>query len=619
MGLRSQTQQARSWILTICFIQIVLLGMSLETSLFSWNKKGLLGGTVLVKRTTSSVRQGTSPLRFRLPLFGKNSFRRALRSPKKATLVLEEDLRKDNGRLLPADDHDSKDCWTPDSWRRKNLKAEQQPPYAPQHLEALEEAIQTISSLPPLVQHWETKQLRHRLAEVFHKKRFVLQAGDCAEQFKDCCPKGLESRVKVLEQMRFLLERVPRILSEDKDRPKLPVTVIRRAAGQYGKPRSSNYEEVGGLKMVAFKGDNVNALEAEPSARMPKPERLVEGCLRAQCTMNYLRSRLGSPNGLFEYTQSIKHWQTASLSPDAAQGVRQALRCGDFDNDDDDDDSPGEGEGRKSADPTSSAAVNDLHEREVYTSHEGLLLNLEEAMTRPVPAERVQEAEDSKATSSSASASSSSSSYYNSGAHFLWIGTRTKQLDGAHTEYFRGIDNPVGIKVGSDIDPETAVALVKRVDPDNQPGKIVLISRFGADDVNSGLSKLAKAIQRENLHVVWFVDPMHGNTRKTKNGQKTRDFHRIFSEIEQTHALLKKYDQHLGGIHLELCGEDVTECVGGGATTRDMVVCDEDLPKNWKSACDPRLNYGQSIELAYQVSALLARDRDYSKITTNQL
>eukprot|EP00469_Lotharella_globosa_P007893 CAMPEP_0167781746 /NCGR_PEP_ID=MMETSP0111_2-20121227/6106_1 /TAXON_ID=91324 /ORGANISM="Lotharella globosa, Strain CCCM811" /LENGTH=516 /DNA_ID=CAMNT_0007672447 /DNA_START=151 /DNA_END=1701 /DNA_ORIENTATION=+ len=433
---------------------------------------------------------------------------------------------------------EAQQVWSPGSWR--GLPASQQPDYADQ--KALQEALDNVASLPPLVQHWETKQLKRRLKEVFDGKRFVLQAGDCAETFGDCTPASLEARIRVLEQMRLRLESPGSM-------PGLPVTVIRRAAGQYGKPRSKPNEIVGGVEMPAFRGENVNQLPADLNLRQPKPERLVEGYFRAQCTMNYLRTRLSSPNALQEYAS------TANPSP---------------------------------------FATYDTGAREVYTSHEGLLLGLEQALTRRVGA--------SAADGVLIGGAEETNGWYNAGAHFVWIGTRTKQLHGAHTEYFRGIDNPIGIKVGSDIDPQTAVSLVRTIDPRNEPGKVVLITRFGASNVSTGLPQLAEAIRAEGLNVVWFVDPMHGNTFKTTLGDKTRRYDDILAEIRQTHQVLKLYGQHLGGIHLELTGEDVTECVGG-----PQQLGEEDLKTNWKSACDPRLNYEQSLELAREVSEMIGK------------
>ncbi|GAB5362222.1 hypothetical protein AAMO2058_000779800 [Amorphochlora amoebiformis] len=473
------------------------------------------------------------------------TFSRGLHARKGASTVLGRAQMGAKTRLEGVRAGRRKD-WGPDTWKR--FPVEQQPQYPDER--ELGEALETISRLPPLVQPYEVEQLKNRLKQVFNNERFIIQAGDCAERFSDCSPASLDARIRVLEQMRLILTHLPSLLSPNSP-PPIPVSVIRRAAGQYGKPRSSNFESVNGDVMMAFKGDNVNDLRAVQEARVPDPKRLVEGVLRGHATMNYLRSRLSE--GLDTYIDP-RAFPNNSLESGAMAAARVV------------------------------GSIPDGGEREVYTSHEGLLLGLEQAMTRKIDMEDMEDV------------------YYNSGAHFVWIGTRTKHLNGAHVEYFRGIANPIGIKVGSDISPESAVSLIKKVDPDNEPGKIVLICRFGAQNVTDELPALVDAVGREGLNVVWFVDPMHGNTRRTQGGLKTRDFDNILREIAETHRVLKKHGEHLGGIHLELTGEDVTECVGGRCGISDDI-----LPCRWASACDPRLNYDQSLELACEVAKLLSR------------
>lgn len=440
--------------------------------------------------------------------------------------------------------------WTPRSWRQRPIQ--QQPTYADR--EALEAALATVRGLPPLVAHGEVVQLRRQLAQAACGNAFLLQGGDCAERFQDCAQGPIEAKLKILLQMSLVLTWGAR----------MPVIRVARMAGQYAKPRSSSTELVGGVELPSYRGDHVNDIRADIALRQPNPNRMVQAYFRSAATLNYARALL---DGGFADLHKPHHWDLGF--------VRQAERRQDYE----------ELVGRilDALDFVEATGVSDtatLRTVQLFSSHEGLLLPYEEALTRRIDDQ-----------------------WYNLGAHMLWIGDRTRQQQGAHVEYFRGIANPIGIKIGPSIDAQELVDLVAAIEPDNRPGRVTLITRMGAA-VREKLPPLITAMKRAGRHVLWSCDPMHGNTEKTSGGIKTRDVDRILDELRSTFDVHDEQSSHLGGVHFELTGEDVTECVGGPQELNE-----EDLTRSYETFCDPRLNYAQSLELAFLMARRLQRGR----------
>ncbi len=438
--------------------------------------------------------------------------------------------------------------WNPESWQP--LPAAQQPDYA--DASALEAVCQRLRTLPPLVFSGEVEGLRAQLAEVAEGKRFVLHGGDCAERFLDCRSDTIVRKLKILLQMSLVLTWGAR----------KPVVRIGRVAGQFGKPRSRPMETVDGVEMHVFRGENVNALEADAVARQPDPDRLLQSYFHSAATLNFIRALI---DGGFADLHHPEKWEVGFMtgSPEGeayhamAERIRDAVAY------------------MESLGGVESSALSRV---DFFTSHEGLILPYERAHTRKPPHR---------------------ASHYNLGAHFLWIGDRTRQLDGAHIEYFRGIGNPIGMKVGPTCSPEELLQLVDRLDPDRQPGRLTLITRFGQDKAAESLPPLIRALQREGLKPVWSCDPMHGNTVAV-GARKTRRFDSIKAELEQVFEIHKSEGSHLGGVHFELTGDDVTECTGGADGVQD-----DDLHRRYETGCDPRLNYRQSLEIAFALARKL--------------
>lgn len=438
--------------------------------------------------------------------------------------------------------------WSPSSWRKFPIK--QQPTY--KDVDALNRVTKELSELPPLIVPGEVDKLCKQLGEVAKGKRFLLQGGDCAERFKDCNSAFIEKKLKILLQMSLVLTWGA----------KIPTVRIGRMAGQFSKPRSSDFETIDGEQIYSFRGDNVNGFD--PSNREPDPSRLLQAYFHSAATLNYVRALLGSK---FADLHDASHWdldfvRNAAHRIEYESMVTRILEALDFIK------VCGAGD-----DPAFSTV-------DFFTSHEGLHLPFEESMTYKV---------DGK--------------YYNLGAHFLWIGDRTRQLDHAHVEYFRGIENPIGIKVGPSSKPEEIVELVKMLwpEPAAQPGRITLITRMGSEKVTEFLPSIVKAVADANLPVVWQCDPMHGNTSTSKpSGLKTRDLDKILKELRVTFEVHKSLGTKLGGVHLELTGENVTECTGG-----PEMLTEENLPERYTTYCDPRLNYAQSMEVAFLIAAYL--------------
>ena len=446
----------------------------------------------------------------------------------------------------------TRDDWQLTSWRSRPIK--QQPQY--DDIKKLDRILAAVRKLPPLVFVGEVESLKTKLAAAARGDSFVLQGGDCAEKFEDCSADVITAKLKILLQMSVVLCYGA----------KKPIVRIGRIAGQYAKPRSSNHEQVAGESYPVYRGDIVNSHEANQSSRLADPLRIKQAYLLASSTLNYIRALT---KGGFADLHHPQNWELdfATLAPkrpeyqNIVSNIQDAIGFME----------------------SLGAREDSLESVEFYTSHEGLLLPLEEALTRYEP---------------------SYDAWYNLGAHMLWIGDRTRDIGGAHIEYFRGIANPVGLKVGPSADPTDIVATVKALNPNNVAGKITLISRFGHDKIAAHLPRFIEAIQGADLHVLWSSDPMHGNASKTADGIKTRNFDSILSELTQAFEIHKTSGSHLGGIHFELTGEDVTECIGGTAG-----ITAQQLNQKYETFCDPRLNYSQSLEMALLVSEMLAGQR----------
>jgi 3-deoxy-7-phosphoheptulonate synthase len=435
--------------------------------------------------------------------------------------------------------------WRPDSWQSRPTV--QQPAYPdPADLEA---KLDELRHLPPLVTSWEVNHLKAQLAEAQEGKRFVLQGGDCAESFSDCRPEIITNRLKVLLQMSLVL-----VHGLQK-----PVLRVGRFAGQYAKPRSTDTETRGTVTLPAYRGDLVNAPEFTATARRPDPQRLIEGHAKSALTVNFVR---GLIDGGFADLHHPEYWDLAWVdhSPLAEQYQRIVDSIG---------------HSVRFMETLAGQPIGDFSRVDFYTSHEALLLYYEQAQTRQVPR---------------------SEGWYNLSAHFPWIGMRTAALDGAHVEYMRGIRNPVAVKVGPAMTTEWLTGLCEVLNPSNEPGRLTFIHRMGAGAVASKLPPLIEAVRARGHHVLWLCDPMHGNTQTTKAGVKTRRFDDIQHELDQAFRLHAQCGSHLGGVHLELTGEDVTECLGGA---RDLA--EGDLARAYKSTVDPRLNYEQALELAMMI------------------
>jgi 3-deoxy-7-phosphoheptulonate synthase len=440
-------------------------------------------------------------------------------------------------------------AWQPDSWRA--LPILQQPAYTDPT--AVEAALAQVRALPPLVASGEVSRLRDHLARVSRGEAFLLQGGDCAERFDECARDPIERKLKILLQMSLVLTWGTR----------LPVVRVGRIAGQYAKPRSKPTEIIDGQEVHSYRGDHVNG--HDPSDRVPEPARLVEATYRSAATLNYVRALI---DGGFADLHNPRHWDLGFVRNAARRHryeeiVDRILDALDF------------------VEATGVQGRAALRSVEIYTSHEGLLLPYETAHT-------VQEADG----------------YYNLGAHMLWVGNRTRQIDGAHIEYFRGIENPIGIKVGPGLAPADLIALLDQVEPEDRPGRVTVISRFGADRVKVGLPPLIQAVRATGRSVVWSCDPMHGNTTTTDGGIKTRDVGQVFLEVQQAIEVHEKAGGFLGGVHFELTGDNVTECVGGPEELREA-----DLGRRYQSFCDPRLNYAQSLEMAFLLAGGLSQKK----------
>ena len=438
--------------------------------------------------------------------------------------------------------------WQPDSWRQKPIL--QQPHYEDkQHLQDVENKL---NSYPPLVFAAETRALLKQLGDVSQGQGFLLQGGDCAESFDEFNAPKIRDTFKVILQMAIVLTFAGRC----------PVTKVARMAGQYAKPRSGDFETIDGVSLPSYRGDIINSFEFTEQARRADPQRMLEAYHRGASTLNLLRAF--AQGGLADLHE-VNRWNMAFVEnnplkeryQDMAKRIQDALEFMNV----------------IGINANSNATV---HETSLFTSHEALLLPYEQALTRN---------------------DTLTGDWYNCSAHMVWIGERTRQLDHAHIEFFRGIHNPIGVKVGPSMQEDELIQLIDALNPNNIPGRLTLITRMGADKLEQNLPRLLRRVKQEGRHVVWSSDPMHGNTIKASSGYKTRNFDAILSEIQQFFAAHKAEGTHAGGIHLEMTGQHVTECTGGA-----YQISDDDLAQAYKTQCDPRLNADQVLEMAFLVA-----------------
>ena len=443
--------------------------------------------------------------------------------------------------------------WSPTSWQSR--PAAQQPVYPDP--EALKRALGQLARLPPLVTSWEIENLKHQLAQATRGERFLLQGGDCSESFADCESGAIASKLKILLQMSLVL------VQGGKKR----VIRIGRFAGQYAKPRSADSETHNGTTLPSYRGDMINRSGFTREDRTPNPDLLLRAYERSGLTINFIRSLI---EGGFADLHHPEYWELGFVAstPHAAEYTRMVETIG---------------ESLRFMETLTGSVLADINRVDFFTSHEGLQLYYEQAQTRQVPHR---------------------TGWYNLSTHFPWIGDRTRALDGAHVEYFRGIANPIGVKIGPSVSTDELLALVGVLNPQNEPGRLTFIHRFGAERIEKCLPPLAEAIRRGNHQVLWCCDPMHGNTETTKGGIKTRHFDKILRELETSCRILKDCGTHLGGVHFELTGDNVTECVGGASG-----VTEADLSRDYRSTLDPRLNYEQSMEMALLLARLLSPSR----------
>ncbi len=440
--------------------------------------------------------------------------------------------------------------WTPSSWRSKPaLHIPDDYPNA-KHLASVED---TLRGYPPLVFAGEARKLKAKLADVAMGNAFLMQGGDCAESFKEFHPDNLRDMFRVMMQMAVVLT-----YGAGK-----PVVKVGRIAGQFGKPRSSAVEVRDGITLPSYRGDNINGMSFTPEARTPDPERLLKAYGQSASTLNLLRA---FSSGGYANLRNIHKWTlgfvaNSEVSQKYSELCEKISDAMDF----------------MKACGVTPESTPQMSATEYYTSHEGLLLGYEEAMTR---------------------IDSTTGRWYDTSAHMLWIGNRTRQLDHAHVEFMRGIENPIAMKVGEGLGQEELLALLDKLNPKNEAGRITLIARYGHDKVAKGLPILARAIKRAGRHVVWSCDPMHGNTIKTATGYKTRPVDNILSEVKSFMQILHSEGCWPGGVHFEMTGQNVTECIGGSARE----VREEDLSSRYHTHCDPRLNADQALELAFLIA-----------------
>ncbi len=443
--------------------------------------------------------------------------------------------------------------WTPSSWREFPIK--QQPIYS--DLEALKSVEDELSSYPPLIFAGEARTLKEKLAAVGRGEAFLLQGGDCAESFADFNTPNIKNFFKLMLQMNMVM-----MYSTGK-----PVVKVGRIAGQFAKPRSSDFEEKDGVKLPSYRGDIINSVEFTEEARVPNPNNMIRAYYQSAATQNLLRAF--SRGGLADLNR-VHQWNLdfikdnelgkkyEELSNKIDNAVKFMAACG-----------------------LSTEQVPQLHQTTIFSSHEALLLNYEEALTK------IDSEGDGK--------------YYDCSAHMLWIGDRTRDLTDAHVEFFRGIANPIGCKVGPTMGEDELIELIDALNPENEEGRLNLIVRMGADKIQEYFPRLLKRVRDEGRNIVWSCDPMHGNVEKSSTGFKTRDFNNILSEVEQFFEIHKEMGTVAGGIHLEMTGNDVTECTG----SISCAITVDDLASRYHTQCDPRLNANQALELSFKIGEMI--------------
>ena len=443
--------------------------------------------------------------------------------------------------------------WNRDSWREFNIL--QQPTYP--NLKELKEAEEKLKALPPLVFAGEARSLKNELAKVCNGEAFLLQGGDCAESFTNFNANNIRDMFKVLLQMAIVLTFGGGC----------PVVKVGRVAGQFAKPRSSDYEEVNGVKLPSYRGDIINGFEFDEKARVADPKRMIEAYYQSASTMNLLRAF--SRGGLADLHQ-VHKWNLgfvkkpeigekyAKLADELTKTLSFMAACG-----------------------ITSANTPVINQTAVYTSHEALLLPYEEALTR---------------------VDSLSGEWYDCSAHMLWIGERTRGINDAHVHFLSGVKNPIGVKIGPSAKAEDVVALANKLNPENEAGRLNVIIRMGADKIGENLPKILRELKREGLNIVYSIDPMHGNTVKTSNNYKTREFSKILSEVRSFFEIHKAEGTRAGGVHLEMTGKDVTECTGGA-----LNITESSLKERYETQCDPRLNADQALELAFLMADLVKK------------
>ncbi|WP_148799795.1 class II 3-deoxy-7-phosphoheptulonate synthase [Campylobacter concisus] len=443
--------------------------------------------------------------------------------------------------------------WNRDSWREFNIL--QQPNYP--DLKELKEVEEKLKSLPPLVFAGEARSLKEELAKVCNGEAFLLQGGDCAESFTNFNANNIRDMFKVLLQMAIVLTFAGGY----------PVVKVGRVAGQFAKPRSSDFEEVNGVKLPSYRGDIINGFEFDEKARVPDPKRMIEAYYQSASTMNLLRAF--SRGGLADLHQ-VHKWNLgfvkkpeigekyAKLADELTKTLSFMAACG-----------------------ITSANTPVINQTAVYTSHEALLLPYEEALTR---------------------VDSLSGEWYDCSAHMLWIGERTRGINDAHVHFLSGVKNPIGVKIGPSAKAEDVFALANKLNPENEAGRLNVIIRMGADKIGENLPKILRELKREGLNIVYSIDPMHGNTVKTSNNYKTREFDKIISEVRSFFEIHKAEGTRAGGVHLEMTGQDVTECTGGA-----LNITESSLEQRYETQCDPRLNADQALELAFLMADLVKK------------
>ncbi len=445
--------------------------------------------------------------------------------------------------------------WSPKSWRSR--QALQMPTYPDAAVaNAVEERLR---SYPPLVFAGEARKLKRVLAQAAKGKAFLLQGGDCAESFAEFHPDNIRDTFRVMLQMAVVLTYGAAC----------PVVKVGRLAGQFAKPRSEEEETIGGITLPSYRGDMINGMEFTLEARTPDPVRLEQVYNQAAATLNLLRA---FAQGGYADLHKVHQW-TLDFVCDSKFGEQYRDLAGRL----------GEALAFMAACGLTSETTPQICETDFFTSHEALMLNYEQAMTR---------------------VDSISGDWYDTSAHMLWVGDRTRQIDGAHIEFLRGVANPIGVKVGPTMQPDQLIKLIDVLNPRDEPGHLTLIVRLGADKVESELPHLIRTIQSEGRSVVWACDPMHANTIKSSNGYKTRPVDKILKQVRGFFAVHKAEGTHAGGVHFEMTGQDVTECVGGS-----QAITENDLSARYHTHCDPRLNAKQSLELAFLIAKALKEDR----------